>query len=113
MEKQVIAKYARVAPRKVKIILDVIRGKKVEDALSQLHFISKRATLTIEKTIRSAVASLLNEKGSTNIDTDTLYIKHASVHKGPMLKRIMPRSMGRANRILKRMSHIKIIVSNE
>jgi large subunit ribosomal protein L22 len=113
MEKHVTAKYERVPPRKAQIILDVIRGQKVEAALNQLHFINKQATLPIEKTIRSAVASIVNEQGSTNIDTDTLYIKHASVSKGPMLKRFMSRSMGRANRVLKRMCHIKIVIANE
>ena len=113
MEKRAVEKFIWIAPRKVKIVMDLIRGKKVEEALNQLHFLTKRAARPVEKAIRSAVANLVNEKGSTNVDTDTLFIKKIWVNKGPIVKRYSPRAMGRVNIIRKRMSHITVVVSDE
>lgn len=113
MEKSAIARYVRISPKKVKILLDEISGQKVEEVLNMLHFTQKHATEPVEKAVRSAVANIINEKGSTNIDTGTLFIKEARVSKGPTLKRYQARSMGRANVIRKRMSHIYVTVSDE
>lgn len=97
----------RQSPRKVRLVADLIRGKKVVDALQDLTFASKRATGPIVKLIQSAVA---NAKNNFNINEDDLVIKSIEVNKGIVFKRIMPRAQGSAARINKRTSHIKIVL---
>lgn len=94
----------RQSPRKVRLVADVVRGKKVEQALTALGFVNKRASLPFEKLIRSAAA---NAK-SQGFDTSRLIVKKVSVDKGTVLKRFMPRARGSASRINKRNSHISI-----
>jgi len=110
--KKSISKYVRMAPRKVQIVLDLIRGKKVEEALNILHFSPKKASISVEKTIRSAIANVINEEGSNKVNVEEFFVKSALVNEGPVFKRFKPRAMGRATRIRKRTSHIKIIVSD-
>ncbi len=112
IEGKSISKYVRMAPRKVQIILDLIRGKKVEDALSILHFCPKKASIPVEKAIRSAIANVINEEGSNKVNVEEYFVKNALVNEGPVSKRFKPRAMGRATRIRKRTSHITIIVSD-
>jgi len=107
------SKYVRMAPRKVQRVLELVRGKRVEDALNILHFCQKRASLPIEKTIRSAVANIIHGEGSNKVEVGDFIIKKAAVNEGPMLKRFIPRAMGRATRILKRTCHISIVVGDE
>lgn len=99
-----ILKNYRQSPRKVRLIADLVRGKKVTKALDMLTFVNKRAALPFTKLIESAVA---NAK-SQGADTNTLIVKSVAVNKGTVLKRFMPRARGSASRINKRNSHIMV-----
>ncbi len=108
-----IQRMTRQSPYKMRLVIDQIRGKSVNDALALLTFSKKHAAKQIEKTLRSAVANAeqaARESGES-IDTDQLYVKHAIVNEGPKLKRFMPAAMGRATPIHKRTSHVEIIVA--
>ena len=107
MEAKAHLKYARISPRKVKIVLDVIRGKDVAQAMAILKNTPKSASEYLTKLLRSAVA---NAENNFNMDASKLYVSECFVCPGPTLKRIMPRAQGRAFRILKRTSHVTITV---
>ncbi len=108
MEARAVAKYIRISPYKIRRVMDQVRGKKVEEALQRLAFSPKKGARILDKVIRSAVA---NAEHNLGLDVDRLYIKSVYADEGPTLKRWMPRAMGRANRILKRTSHITVVVS--
>jgi len=110
MEVRAVAKYLRVSPYKVRLIADLVRGKKVDEALTILKFLPKKSGRLINKTLRSAVA---NAENTHTIDVDTLFIKTILVDEGPKLKRWRPRAMGRATRILKRTSHITMVLAEK
>jgi len=107
MEAKSVAKNIRISPQKARLVADLIRGNNVESAITTLRFMPKKAARIIRKLIESAVA---NANQNEAIDVDTLYIKKVFVDGGPMLKRIRPRAMGRASRILKRSSHITVVL---
>lgn len=107
MEARAVAKYIRISPQKARLVADVIRGKKVEAAVTTLRFMPKKGARLLRKVLESAVA---NAEQTETIDVDTLYVKEIQINGGPMLKRFMPRAMGRAGRILKRTSHITVVV---
>ena len=107
MEAKAHLKYARISPRKVKIVLDLIRGKDVAQAIAILKNTPKSASEYLTKLLRSAVA---NAENNFNMDASKLYVSECFVCPGPILKRIMPRAQGRAFRILKRTSHVTITV---
>ena len=107
MEAKAHLKYARISPRKVKIVLDLIRGKDVAQAMASLKNTPKSASEYLTKLLRSAVA---NAENNFNMDASKLYVSECFVCPGPILKRIMPRAQGRAFRILKRTSHVTITV---
>ncbi|WP_446009865.1 50S ribosomal protein L22 [Candidatus Electrothrix sp.] len=107
METKAVAKYIRISPQKARLVADVVRGKDVDTALTTLRFMPKKAARIISKVLGSAVA---NAEQAETIDVDTLYIKEIQINGGPMLKRFRPRAMGRATRILKRTSHITVVV---
>jgi large subunit ribosomal protein L22 len=107
MEAQAITKYVRISPRKVRLVVDQIRGKGVEEALNILKFVPKRSAVVIAKTLRTAVA---NAENTQSVDVDRLYVKQAKVDEGGMWKRFTPRAQGRATRIRKRLSHITIVL---
>ena len=98
----------RVSPSKVRLVIDLIRGKKVEDAILALEFSKKRVAKSILELLNSAVANAENNFG---MDVDTLQVSTAYVDQAPVLKRFMPRARGRATRILKRSSHVTVAVS--
>ena len=114
MEAKAFAKHVRISPRKMRLVVDLIRGKKVEDALVILQSTQKKASPMVEKLLRSAVANALNtgedEKDGPRFDVDELVVKRAFVDGGPTMKRFRPRPMGRANPIRKRTSHLTIVV---
>jgi large subunit ribosomal protein L22 len=103
----------RQSPYKMRLVIDEIRGKDVNDALAYLAFSKKHAAKQIEKVIRSAVANAEHAARASNesLDVDALYIKHAVVNEGPKLKRFTPAAMGRATPIQKRTSHVEIVVA--
>ncbi len=104
METKAQAKYVRIAPRKVQVIVPAIKGKKVEEALNLLQFMPRKGARILKKVLDSAVANAEQNK----VDVDQLVVKSIWVDGGPTLKRFMPRAMGRAYPILKRTSHITV-----
>jgi large subunit ribosomal protein L22 len=107
MESKAIAKYIRISPTKARLVADLIRGKRVDDALTLLKFVPKKGARLMSKVLHSA---LTNAEQNPSVDVDTLYVKKIFVDGGPTMKRWRPRAMGRANRILKRSSHITVIL---
>jgi large subunit ribosomal protein L22 len=107
MESKAIGKYIRISPTKARLVAELIRGKPVDEALTLLKFVPKKGARVVSKVLRSALA---NAEQNSSIDVDTLYVKKIFVDGGPTLKRWRPRAMGRANRILKRSSHITVIL---
>ncbi|MGK2962372.1 MAG: 50S ribosomal protein L22 [Gemmatimonadaceae bacterium] len=102
----------RQSPYKMRLVIDQIRGRNVNEALGLLRFSKKHAAVQIEKTLNSAVANAEHAARQNNesLDVDTLYIKHAIVNEGPKIKRFMPAAQGRATPIQKRTSHVHIVV---
>ncbi|OPX31512.1 MAG: 50S ribosomal protein L22 [Candidatus Latescibacteria bacterium 4484_181] len=113
MQAKAEGRYIRISPRKTKQVIDMIRGKAVEEALNLLHFCPKAPSVPVEKVIRSAVANLLDQEGGAKVNTEDLIIKDVRVNQGPTLKRFRPRAMGRAAPIRKRSSHITVVVGEE
>ncbi len=107
MEARAILKFIRVSPRRVRLVIDQIRGKKVEEALDILKFTPKRSAAIVAKVLRSAIA---NAENTQSVDVDRLYIKRVTVDEGGMWKRFMPRAQGRATRIRKRLSHVTVVI---
>jgi large subunit ribosomal protein L22 len=119
MEAKALAKYVRISPRKMRLVVDLIRGRSVEEALVILQGTRKKASPMVEKALRSAVANALfvgadeEQSAAPRPNVDDLYVKTAFVDGGPMLKRFRPRPMGRANRIRKRTSHLTIVLGQK
>jgi large subunit ribosomal protein L22 len=111
MEARAINRYVGTSPRKMRLVIDLIRGRGVDEALTMLHFAPKHAARTAEKVLRSAISNYQNKEESGRVDTATLYVKEAYVDVGPTLKRISPAPMGRAYRIRKRSNHVTITVA--
>lgn len=107
MQAKAIAKYIRMTPRKVRLVVDVIRGKDVKDAEDLLRFIPRMASTPIAKVLNSAKANAVNNH---DMIEDRLFVSQAFVDAGPTLKRLMPRARGTANVVKKRTSHITIIL---
>ena len=103
----------RVSPQKARLVLDLIKGRKVEDALNTLTFTKKRVAATVEKLLRSALenANHLSSEKNIDVDVDNLYVKRAIANDGPRMKRIRPAPMGRAYRYVRRISHIEIALA--
>jgi large subunit ribosomal protein L22 len=113
VEAEATSKYLRKTARKARLVADQLRGKMVGDALSMLEFgIKKTVAVDFSKLVKSAVANLQHKNADTHVDVDELFIKEIQVGVGPTLKRFRPRAQGRAYRILKRMCHITVVVSN-
>ncbi|MEW8976868.1 MAG: 50S ribosomal protein L22 [Symbiobacterium sp.] len=110
MEVKASARYVRIAPRKVRVVIDLVRGKSVNEALALLKFIPKRAAVPVAKVIASAAA---NAEHNYNLNKDNLIISKAFVDEGPTLKRYHPRQRGQAFPILKRTSHITVMVKEK
>ena len=110
MESSAVARYVRISPQKARLVMDQIRGKRVEDALNMLKFAPQKGAGLVLKLINSAVA---NAQQSSDVDVDRLYIKRIFADEGPMLKRIRPRASGRATRILKRTSHLTVVLNDK
>jgi large subunit ribosomal protein L22 len=112
-EARAIQRSTRQSPYKMRLVIDQIRGKDVNEALALLKFSKKHAAKQIEKTLVSAVANAehLAREANESVDVDRLYVKHAVVNEGPKLKRFTPAAMGRATPIQKRTSHVEIVVA--
>ncbi len=105
-----IARYVRVAPRKVRLVVDLIRGKGVGEAISILRNTPRAASPLVEKVLNSAIA---NAEHNYSMNVETLVVSEVFVDQGPTLKRFMPRAMGRASKIHKRTSHITVVVTEK
>ena len=110
MEAVAKAKNLRLTPRKARLVVDLVRGKDVNEALDILSFTNKKAAKHVYKVLRSAIANAIN---NFDMDEEKLFVSQIWVDEGSHLKRIKPRAMGRADRILKKMSHITVYVSDE
>ena len=110
MEARAYLKYARISPRKVSIVLDLIRGKDTELAMAILKHTPKAACEDLQKLLKSAIA---NAENNHNMDVTRLYVAECFVSPGPILKRIRPRAQGRAFRILKRTSHVTLVLKEK
>jgi large subunit ribosomal protein L22 len=111
MEAQAINRYIGTSPRKMRLVIDLIRGKSVPEALHILHFSPKHASKVAEKVLRSAVSNLQNKDEGGRLDPEEIVVKRASVDGGMTMKRISPAPMGRAFRIRKRSNHVTIVVA--
>lgn len=107
MEVRAQAKYLRIGPQKARYVVNMVRGMQAEKAINVLRFTPKKAARMVHKLVSSAVA---NAEQRADVDVDALYIKTIYVDEGPVLKRWRPRAMGRATRILKRTSHITVVL---
>ncbi|WP_342599463.1 50S ribosomal protein L22 [Psychrobacillus sp. FSL H8-0483] len=105
-----IAKTVRIAPRKVRLVVDLIRGKQIGEAIAILQLTPKTASPVVEKVLKSAVA---NAEHNYDLDVNNLVVSEVFVDEGPTLKRFRPRAMGRASAINKRTSHITVVVSEK
>lgn len=110
MEAKAILRNARIAPRKVQIVLDLIRGKDYDVAMATVKHTPKAASEYLEKLLKSAAH---NAENNHNMDKNSLYVAECYVCPGPIMKRIMPRAQGRAYRILKRTSHVTIVLKEK
>jgi large subunit ribosomal protein L22 len=110
VEARAIAKYIRISPRKVRQVVDLIRGKKVEEALAILRYTPKRASEAVTKVVKSAAA---NAENNLQMNRDELFVTACFVDQGPTLKRYQPRAMGRADVLRKRTSHITVVVGDK
>ncbi|MBU1194608.1 MAG: 50S ribosomal protein L22 [Proteobacteria bacterium] len=109
MEVKAITRYTRISPFKLRLPIAEVKGKSASQALTLLKFMPLKAAGIIYKTLQSAVA---NAENNNELDVDTLVVKNIFVDHGPMMKRFRPRARGRANRILKRSSHLTVVVES-
>ena len=109
------ARFQRTSPQKAKLVLDTIKGLRVEQAINAVHFSTKKMAPVIEKVLRSAIqnASYVSEEHGLDVDVDNLYVRTAVANEGPRMKRIRPAPMGRAFRYQRRMAHIIVTVAEK
>jgi large subunit ribosomal protein L22 len=109
------AKFQRTSPQKAKLVLDTIKGMRVEQALNTVHFSTKRMGPVIEKVLRSAIqnATYVSQEQGLDVDVDNLYVRTAVANEGPRMKRIRPAPMGRAFRYQRRLAHIVVTVAEK
>ena len=115
MEFRAKANFTRVSPQKARLVLDLIKGKRVEDALTTLQFTKKRIAPAIFQLVRSAVenANYLGQEKGLDVDVDKLYVKTAIANDGPRMKRIRPAPMGRAYRYQRRIAHLEVVLAQK
>ena len=113
MEFRAQTRFVRVSPQKARLVLELIKGRRVEDALNTLAFNKKRIAAKVEKLLRSAVenANYMSTEKNVDVDLDNLYVKSAVANDGPRMKRIRPAPMGRAFRYVRRIAHIEIALA--
>ncbi len=115
MEFKAKAQFTRVSPQKARLVLDLIRGRRVEDAMNTLEFTKKGVAPLVQKLLRSAVenANYLSQEKGLDVDLDRLVVRTAVANDGPRMKRIRPAPMGRAYRYQRRMAHIEITLAEQ
>lgn len=110
MKAKAVRKYIRSSPRKIRPVVNVIRGQRVPDAINSLNFLPQKVTDTVRRTILSAVHNLLDQNQDERLDEDQLIVREVRVDEGPHFKRFRPAPRGRAQPILKRTSHLTVVV---
>jgi len=110
METRAVAKFVRISPRKIRLVMDQVRGKQVGEALNMLSFAPQRGAGILKKLVNSAIA---NAEQNTGVDVDSLYIIRVYADEGPTLKRWRPRAQGRATSIRKRTSHLTVVLNEK
>ncbi len=113
MEAKATHRYIGTSPRKMRLVIDLIRGKAVDQAIETLHFSTKHAAKDAEKVLRSAIANLFNKDEDSRHESSDLYVKEAFVNQGPTIKRMLPAPMGRAYRVRKRSNHLTIVIASK
>jgi large subunit ribosomal protein L22 len=115
MEFRAEARYMRVSPQKARLVLDLIKGQRVEEARNTLMFTKKRVASTVGKLLQSAIdnANFLSTEKGVDVDLDQLYVKTAVANDGPRMKRIRPAPMGRAFRYVRRIAHLEIVLAEK
>ncbi len=113
MEARAIKRYIQSSPRKMRLVVDLIRGKAVNEALNILHFSPKHGSKVVEMTLRSAVSNLSNKLETGRIEEKDIFVKTVYVNGGPVLKRMLPAPQGRAYRVRKRSNHLTIVVAEK
>ena len=113
MEARALNRFIGSSPRKMRLVIDLIRGESVDKALEILHFSPKHSSMDAERTLRSAVSNLINSDEATRVEPTDLFVKEAYVNVGPTLKRMSPAPQGRAYRIRKRSCHLTIVVAKK
>ena len=113
MESRATLRYNRQSPYKVRKVLNAVRGANVGNAINYLHFSPEKASIAIEKTIRSAVANLMQSDEANDVNPDLIKIKEAYVNQGPVMKRFRAASMGRASKLRRPTSHLTIVLTTE
>ena len=110
METRAVAKFVRISPRKIRLVMDQVRGRQVGEALNMLSFAPQRGARILKKLVNSAIA---NAEQNTNVDVDSLYIMRVYADEGPTLKRWRPRAQGRSTSIRKRTSHLTVVLNEK
>lgn len=113
IEARAIHKYIGSSPRKMRLVIDLIRGKSVDQALSTLHFLPDHAARAAEKVLRSAISNIHQKEEGSRLEPNELFVKEAYVDGGPMMKRVLPAPFGRAFRMVKRSNHVTIVVAEK
>jgi large subunit ribosomal protein L22 len=113
MEFRAEARFMRVSPQKARLVLNLIKGRRVEEARNTLLFTKKRVAATVGKLLQSAIdnANFLSTEKGLDVDLDNLYVKHAVANDGPRMKRVRPAPMGRAFRFVRRIAHLEIVLA--
>lgn len=112
-EARAVQRHLRKSPRKVRLVVDTVRGERVDKALKKLSFLNKGTSLDVSKVVRSAAANIRDKFQEERLDDDLLFIKEIYVDEGTTLKRIQPAPQGRAHRINKRSCHITVVVAKQ
>lgn len=110
METRAVTRFIRISPRKIRLIMNELRGRKVEEAVNMLSFAPQKGARILKKLINSAAS---NAEQNSAIDVDSLYIKYIYADEGPILKRFRPRAQGRSTRIRKRTSHLTVVLDEK
>jgi len=113
MEAKATHKYIGSSPRKMRLVIDMIKGESVDKAIEMLHFSTKHAARDVEKVLRSAISNLFNKDEDSKQEVSELYVQEAYVNQGPTLKRMLPAPMGRAYRVRKRSNHLTIVIATK
>jgi large subunit ribosomal protein L22 len=113
MEARAIKRYVPTSPRKMRLVVDLVRGKSIHEALNILHFSSKHASKVVEMTLRSAISNLTNKVDTGKVDEKTVIVKTIFVDGGPVMKRVLPAPQGRAFRVRKRSNHLTVVVAEK